>query len=69
VSLSTGAVVGVEALARWHSPQWGEVPPTEFIGVAERTGLIGSLGQWVLDTACRQWVAWRAAGLHPPGWR
>ena len=66
VSLSTGAVVGVEALARWHSPQWGEVPPTEFIGVAERTGLIGSLGQWVLDTACRQWVAWRAAGLHPP---
>ncbi len=66
VSLSSGAIVGLEALARWHSPQWGEVPPTEFIGVAERSGLIGALGQWVLDTACRQWVTWRAAGLPAP---
>ncbi|WP_022981605.1 EAL domain-containing protein [Ideonella sp. B508-1] len=66
VSLSTGAIVGVEALARWRSAQWGEVPPAEFIGVAERTGLIRELGHWVLETACRQWVGWRAAGLSPP---
>ena len=66
VSLSTGAIVGLEALARWRSPQWGEVPPTEFIGVAERTGLISELGHWVLETACRQWVSWRAAGLSAP---
>ncbi|MCO5976349.1 EAL domain-containing protein [Ideonella oryzae] len=66
VSLTSGAIVGVEALARWNSPRWGEVPPTEFIAVAERTGMIGELGHWVLETACRQWVAWRTAGLSVP---
>jgi EAL domain-containing protein (putative c-di-GMP-specific phosphodiesterase class I) len=51
-------VVGVEALVRWQHPQRGLVPPNEFIGVAEQTGLILPLGQWVLTTACEQLVAW-----------
>ncbi|WP_250474989.1 EAL domain-containing protein [Caballeronia sp. GAFFF1] len=49
----------VEALVRWRHPVRGVVPPAEFIGVAEECGAIGALGEFVLDTACRQFVAWK----------
>jgi diguanylate cyclase (GGDEF)-like protein/PAS domain S-box-containing protein len=61
VSLSTGEVVGAEALARWDHPVHGWVPPDRFISLAEDTGLIGALGAWVLGEAARQLAAWREA--------
>ena len=56
----------MEALVRWHHPQRGPVPPSEFVALAEERGLILQLGRWVLDTACRQLRRWRDAGLQPP---
>lgn len=64
-SLATREITGVEALLRWHSPELGEVTPTQFIPVAEETGLIIPIGRWVLETACAQNVAWQKAGLAP----
>lgn len=61
VALADGAVVGVEALARWQHPQRGEVPPSEFIPVAEECGLIAELTGWVLQRACQDAAAWRHA--------
>jgi diguanylate cyclase len=61
--IESGKLYGWEALLRWHSPILGQVSPDEFIAVAERTGLILPLGEWVLYEACRQLRAWRAAGL------
>jgi EAL domain-containing protein (putative c-di-GMP-specific phosphodiesterase class I) len=58
VDLRTGEIIGFEALVRWQHPTRGMVPPLEFIGVAEATGLIVPLGRWVLTEACRQSVAW-----------
>ncbi|RZK99951.1 MAG: EAL domain-containing protein [Rubrivivax sp.] len=61
-----GGLVGVEALLRWTHPVRGPVSPAEFIPVAERFGLIGELGQWVLNEACRHMRLWLDAGLEIP---
>jgi len=60
------SLVGVEALLRWTHPQRGAVSPAEFIPVAERFGLIGELGQWVINEACRHMRLWLDAGLEIP---
>jgi diguanylate cyclase (GGDEF)-like protein len=60
----TGATHGVEALLRWLHPEHGMVSPAVFIPLAERFGLIGRLGNWVIDSACRQVEAWAAAGVR-----
>ena len=59
VDLGSGSTVAVEALLRWHHPLRGMVCPTDFIGVAEETGLIEDIGEWVLLEACRAAMAWR----------
>ncbi len=58
-----GRVVGAEALMRWNHPELGEVPPAQFIPVAEDLGLIIALGEWALHEACRQAAEWRLQGL------
>ncbi|MHB1372868.1 MAG: putative bifunctional diguanylate cyclase/phosphodiesterase, partial [Thauera sp.] len=63
IEAATGRPYGCEALVRWIHPQRGMVPPDHFIPLAEETGLIAPLGEWVLREACRQQVHWRAAGL------
>ena len=65
VDIVTGRIVGAEALLRWNDPQEGFISPGRFIPVAESSGIIGPLGEWVLETACRQGRQWLDAGLTP----
>ena len=60
----TGEITGAEALMRWQHPRRGTVGPVEFIPLAERFGLIGQLGNWLIDESCRQIRAWRDSGLR-----
>jgi EAL domain-containing protein (putative c-di-GMP-specific phosphodiesterase class I) len=63
LSLSERRIIGMEALIRWRDEQGGNIAPAAFIPVAEMSGLVIPIGQWVLEEACRQAVAWRRAGL------
>ncbi|MBA3057642.1 MAG: EAL domain-containing protein [Gammaproteobacteria bacterium] len=65
MSLSTGAVVGAEALLRWNHPELGQVSPAEFIPVAESCGLILPIGEWVLRAAVQQFKSWIDSGMAP----
>ena len=58
LDLQTNAITGCEALVRWRHPQRGMISPAEFIPLAEDTGLINQLGEWVLTTACREAASW-----------
>ncbi len=63
VNVASGALVGVEALVRWQHPERGLLPPAEFVPIAEETGLVVPLGEWVLEETCRQLVEWQTR--HP----
>ncbi len=65
VALKNGEVTGLEALVRWKHPERGLVSPADFIPLAEETGIIVPLGEWVLQTACEQMVSWLEAGIPP----
>src|SRR5437764_8234668 len=62
MSAADGHVVAVEALVRWEHPERGLLEPADFIPLAEEVGLIGEIGDWGLDTACRLVSVWRARG-------
>jgi diguanylate cyclase (GGDEF)-like protein/PAS domain S-box-containing protein len=65
VDLGTGRMAGVEALLRWYHPERGILAPEHFLDVAEHSGLLLEIGDWVLETACTQFKAWVDAGLRP----
>jgi EAL domain-containing protein (putative c-di-GMP-specific phosphodiesterase class I) len=64
VEPKTGKILGAEALIRWHHPEWGFLPPNEFIPLAEESGLIIELGDWVLATVCKQIQQWENSGIE-----
>lgn len=65
ISLKNAQVIGAEALIRWHHPQNGMQPPAQFISIAEQTGLIVEMGEWIIEEACRQAMQWQKNGLPP----
>lgn len=65
VDIFSGQIVGAEALVRWKDPNEGLIPPSRFIPIAEETGLIREIGEWVMQEACQQGKKWRDAGLPP----
>ncbi len=64
LALNSGAIIGAEALVRWQHPELGLIPPGQFIPLAEETGLIGPISDWIIDAACRQNKTWQDAGFH-----
>jgi len=64
VDMANGALIGTEALVRWNHPELGLIPPEQFIPLAEETGFIVTLGEWVLRESCAKLQAWRAAGYR-----
>jgi diguanylate cyclase (GGDEF)-like protein/PAS domain S-box-containing protein len=65
VDLESGVIVGAEALLRWRLPGHGDIPPSEFIPLAEQSNLIHAIGEWVFRRVCTDYVAWRSAGTAP----
>jgi predicted signal transduction protein with EAL and GGDEF domain/FixJ family two-component response regulator len=65
VDVVSGRIVGAEALIRWQDPERGLLPPAEFIPLVEDAGLVIPIGEWAIQTVCRQSAAWMAAGLNP----
>lgn len=64
-SLLTGKITGAEALLRWEHPQWGALPPAEFLPLLEESGMINQVGAWILTEACKRNKAWQQQGLAP----
>lgn len=64
VDMAQNTILGVEALIRWNSPEKGMIPPVKFIPIAEETGLIISIGEWVIEEACRQMMCWKGQGIE-----